>query len=72
MQQPITRLLFDRNDQQLLVMLNDVLGRAESSKPLKNLLNPYLHPHGIKEMAAPPGLRRRHLLDAVQIGRAHV
>jgi hypothetical protein len=75
MQQPITRLLFDRNDQQLLVMLNDVLGRAESSKPLKNLLNPYLHPHGIKELAAPPGLRLAvamfNFLDSLEVGKAH-
>lgn len=75
MQPPITRLLFDRNDHQLLVMLNDVLGRAESSKPLKNLLNPYLHPHGIKELAGPPGLRLAvamfNFLDSLEVGKTH-
>ena len=75
MQQPISRLLFDRNDQRLLVMLNDVLGRAKSSKSLKNLLNPYLHPHGIKELAAPPGMRLAvamlNFLDSLEVGKAH-
>ncbi|MFH1078671.1 MAG: hypothetical protein V1766_00160 [Pseudomonadota bacterium] len=75
MQQPISPLLFDRNDQQLLVMLNDVLGKAKSSKSLKNLLNPYLHPHGIKELAAPPGLRLAvamlNFLDSLEVGKAH-
>ncbi len=74
MQQPISPLLFDRNDQQLLVMLNDVLGRAKSSKSLKNLLNPYLHPHGIKELAAAPGLRLAvamlNFLDSLEVGMA--
>jgi hypothetical protein len=75
MQQPISPLLFDRNDQQLLVMLNDVLGRVKSSKSLKSLLNPYLHPHGIKELAAPPGLRLAvamlNFLDSLEVGMAH-
>ncbi len=75
MQQPISPLLFDRNDQQLLVMLDDVLGRAKSSRSLKNLLNPYLHPHGIKELAAPPGLRLAiavlNFLDSLEVGKAH-
>jgi hypothetical protein len=75
MQQPISRLLFDRNDQQLLAMLNDVLGKAKSSKSLKNLLNPYLNPHGIKEMAAPPGLRLAiamlNFLDSLDVGKTH-
>ncbi|MBA4397082.1 MAG: hypothetical protein C0394_06845 [Syntrophus sp. (in: bacteria)] len=75
MRQPISRLLFDRNDQQLLVMLDDVFGKAKSSKSLKNLLNPYLHPHGIKELAAPPGLRLAvamlNFLDSLEVGMAH-
>lgn len=75
MQQPISPLLFDRNDYQLLVMLDDVFGKAKSSKSLKNLLNPYLHPHGIKELAAPPGLRLAvallNFLDSLEVGRAH-
>ncbi|MCX5857600.1 MAG: hypothetical protein NTZ57_06795 [Deltaproteobacteria bacterium] len=75
MQQPRLRLLFDRNDQQLLVMLNHVLSREKSSKALKNLLNPYLNPHGIKELAAPQGLRIAYaminFLDSLEAGKAH-
>ncbi len=50
------RLFFDRKDHELLSIVNDVLGR-EDSRSLKKLLIPYLHPHGIKEMAASTGLR---------------
>ncbi len=75
MRQPISRLLFDRNDQQLLVMLNDILNREKSGKPLESLLNPYLHPHGIKELAAPQGLRIAYaminFLDSLEAGKAH-
>jgi hypothetical protein len=75
MQKPISQLLFDRNDQQLLVMLNDVLNRKEYRKPLKNLLNPFLNPHGIKELAAPQGLRIAYaminFLDSLEAGKSH-
>lgn len=75
MRQPISRLLFDRNDQQLLVMLNDILNREKSGKLLESLLNPYLHPHGIKELAAPQDLRIAyamiHFLDSLDAGKAH-
>jgi hypothetical protein len=75
MRQPISRLMFDRNDQQLLVMLNDILNKEQSGKPLESLLNPYLHPHGIKELAAPQGLRIAYaminFLDSLEAGKAH-
>jgi hypothetical protein len=50
------RLFFDRKDYELLNIVNDVLDQ-EDSRSLKKLLIPYLHPHGIKEMAASTGLR---------------
>ncbi len=50
------RLFFDRKDRELLDIVNDVLGH-EDPRSLKKLLIPYLHPHGIKEMAASTGLR---------------
>lgn len=50
------RLFFDRKDHNLLRIVNDVL-REEDPRSLKSLLIPYLHPHGIKEMAASRGLR---------------
>jgi hypothetical protein len=49
-------LFFDRKDYELLKIVNDVLGHKDP-RSLKKLLIPYLHPHGIKEMAATTGLR---------------
>ncbi|HDQ39610.1 MAG TPA: hypothetical protein ENN39_01070 [Desulfonatronum sp.] len=50
------RLFFDRKDYELLRIVNDVL-KEEDPRSLKSLLIPFLHPHGIKEMAASTGLR---------------
>jgi hypothetical protein len=70
---PLARLCFDRGDYALLRIVNDVLSRQGSSS-LKRLLAPYLHPHGIKEMAAPKGLRIAyaviHLLGSLEAGMA--
>ncbi len=58
----ISKLLFDRRDYELLGIVNDVLNRNQSLGYLRSLLYPYMHPRGIKEMAAIPrsahGLRR--------------
>ncbi|MFZ5797486.1 MAG: hypothetical protein ACYCYR_03760 [Desulfobulbaceae bacterium] len=70
----ISRFYFDENDYVLLNIVNDVLNRDESHKLVKNLLTPYLHPHGIKEMAATMGLRIAyaviHLLGSLEAGLA--
>lgn len=69
----LSRLCFDREDHALLRIVDDVLARGGSSS-LKRLLAPYLHPHGIKEMAAPRGLRIAyatiHLLGSLEAGLA--
>ncbi len=74
MEKPISSMLFDREDHALLVMVNEVLNRDESRQYIKNLLNPYLHPHGIKEMAASRELRIAyavaHLLNSLEVGEA--
>ena len=74
MDQGVSKILFDRQDHELLVIVNEVLGRDKSRGHLKNLLNPYLHPHGIKEMAASKGLRIAyaviHLLNSLEVGEA--
>ena len=48
------------------------LNREQSRKSFKNLLNPYLNPHGIKEMAETKGLRSAYavaqLLNSLEIG----
>ncbi len=69
-----SKLLFDRKDHELLRLIQDVLNREQSRKNFKNLLNPYLNPHGIKEMAAPQGFRIAYamadLLHSLEIGKA--
>ena len=68
------RFLFDPQDFELLTIVNDVLKKNESFRYLKNLLYPYLHPRGIKELAASRGLRIAYaaarLLDSLEVGKA--
>ncbi|MFZ0930504.1 MAG: hypothetical protein WAN11_18000 [Syntrophobacteraceae bacterium] len=70
----IPGILFDNRDYELLGLVNDVLDRRESFQYLKNLLYPYLHPHGIKELAASAGLRMAYaalrLLESLEAGKA--
>jgi len=67
-------ILFDKRDHELLSIVNEVCDPNEKLKYLKKLLDPYLHPHGIKEMAAPQGLRIAYavlnLLDSLDVGMA--
>ncbi len=67
-------ILFDREDHDLLDIVNEVLHRDRSRVYIKNLLNPYLHPHGIREMAASRELRIAyavaHLLNSLNVGEA--
>jgi len=67
------RMLFDPQDHELLRIVDDVLTRGRYTG-LKRLLAPYLHPHGIKELAAPRGLRIAyavvHLLGSLETGKA--
>jgi hypothetical protein len=51
------KIFFDKNDHQLLHIVNDVLERGNRSQTLRSLLSEHMHPQGIKEMAAPRGLR---------------
>ncbi|MCB2184645.1 MAG: hypothetical protein KQH63_21690 [Desulfobulbaceae bacterium] len=70
----VSRYFFDQNDYILLNIVNDVLNRDEAHKHIKNLLIPYLHPHGIKEMTASMALRIAyavvHLLGSLEAGKA--
>lgn len=50
-------VLFDKNDYNLLEIVNDVLDRESDSQVLRSLLAEHMHPQGIKELAAPRGLR---------------
>ncbi|MGA2228154.1 MAG: hypothetical protein ABSH41_27285, partial [Syntrophobacteraceae bacterium] len=74
MGEEIPKILFDNRDYELLGLVNDVLDHKESLRYLKNLLYPYLHPRGIKELAASPGLRMAYaalrLLESLEAGKA--
>lgn len=50
-------IFFDPQDHALLELVEDVLSRAGRPRSLSSLMAPALHPHGIKELAAPRGLR---------------
>ncbi|MEE4241290.1 MAG: hypothetical protein V2I36_07475 [Desulfopila sp.] len=68
------RLFFDKNDHQLLDIVDDILERGSRSQTLRSLLSEHMHPQGIKEMAAPRGLRIAYaiasLLGSFEKGRA--
>ncbi len=65
--------LFDGRDYALLRIVGDILDRDEYPD-FKRLLVPYLHPSGIKELAAPRGIRIAyavaHLLGSLESGSA--
>ena len=67
-------LHFDQRDHDLISIVNDVLDRTRSAHHVKTLLAPYLHPHGIKELAAPRALRIAyaimHLLSSLETGKS--
>ncbi len=65
--------LFDKQDYELLRIVNDVLDRG-THVGWKRILAPYLHPNGIKEMATTFGLRIAYavinLLGSLEKGHA--
>lgn len=69
---PPSPLFFDANDYTLLRIVNDILERTQSGT--RTLLAPYMHPHGIKEMAAPQVLRIAYaiasLLGSLEEGKS--
>ncbi|OGR18532.1 MAG: hypothetical protein A2X81_16520 [Desulfobacterales bacterium GWB2_56_26] len=50
-------IFFDKNDYELLRIVNEVVARGSKTEVMRSLLSEHMHPHGIKEMAAPKGLR---------------
>jgi hypothetical protein len=69
-----SRLYFDQNDYTLLRLVNEVLQRSAESAGIHSLLDCCMHPHGIKEMAAPRVLRIAYaitsLLGSLEGGKA--
>ena len=50
-------MFFDREDHEILEVVNPILSGEKSRQPLHQLFNLALHPRGIKELAAPKPLR---------------
>ncbi|MCW7755044.1 hypothetical protein OOT00_13715 [Desulfobotulus sp. H1] len=65
--------MFDAADYHLLDIIKDIRYRKKKQKDLRQRVGPYLHPRGIKELAAPRELRMAyataHLLDSLDAGR---
>lgn len=74
MEKKSAAIFFDAYDYQLLNIVREVLEKGSRSKELHSLLVEHMHPHGIKEMAAPRGLRIAYaiasLLGSFEKGRA--
>ncbi|MFN2267824.1 MAG: hypothetical protein ABR542_03075, partial [Desulfonatronovibrio sp.] len=72
-QENISKFFFDRSDYALLGLVNEVYTKYSDSEQ-KKILAPFLHPHGIKEIAAPRALRIAYsvtqLLGSLKTGQA--
>ncbi|ADU64248.1 MAG: hypothetical protein KUA35_04790 [Pseudodesulfovibrio sp.] len=71
----IPRIFFDPSDHRLLGIVNDVLDpEKRPGRDVKTLLEPYLHPHGIKTLASTGNLRIAYavvsLIGSLETGRA--
>lgn len=70
----IGRLYFDPGDYELVSLVNEFVAGGQRSSQLKKLFNPYLHPRGIKQLAASQEQRIAycviHLLDTLEGGTA--
>ena len=68
----ISRFFFDKRDHKLISIVNEVLGRKNSTKYAQRVYSPYFHPNGIKEITETKGLRIAfsviHLLSSLEVG----
>jgi hypothetical protein len=72
---PLPRVYFDPSDHRLLAVVNDVLDPARrQGRDVKTLLEPFLHPNGIKTLASTANLRIAYavvsLLGSLESGLA--
>jgi len=70
---PVSRLLFDRRDNELIEIISAVLRQDKDLSYARKQYYGYFHPHGIKEMAESRSLRIAyamvHLLTSLEVGR---
>ena len=69
-----SRFFFDNEDHELLRLLDEIHAKEKDSKHLHTLLDPYMHPRGIKELTSSRELRIAHavieLLKSLETGKA--
>ncbi|MFA6104199.1 MAG: hypothetical protein WCV67_14345 [Victivallaceae bacterium] len=72
----LTFLQYEKADYELVEALSEIIGGAHPQKHLRRLFEPYLHPRGIKELAARKEIRLVYamlkLLDSAAPGAAAV
>ncbi|MBF0399098.1 MAG: hypothetical protein HQK78_20155, partial [Desulfobacterales bacterium] len=73
MDKSIPIFLFDKRDQELITIVNEVISKDKSLKYAKKIFYNYFHPHGIKEMAESKGLRIAYavvsLIESMELGK---
>ncbi len=70
-----SKLYFDKQDFELLTLVNSIVSKPESSKIKKNIFDLHLHPHGIKTLSLSREMRVAHavarLIDSLEVGDSH-
>ncbi len=70
---PVSRLLFDRRDNELIEIIGAVLRQDKDLSYARKQYYGYFHPHGIKELVESRSLRIAyamvHLLTSLEVGR---
>ena len=71
---PQFSFFFDNEDYELLRLLDEIQAKEKESRNLHTLLNPYMHPRGIKQLTSSRELRIAHamieLLKSLETGKA--
>jgi len=71
---PRFSFFFDNEDHELLRLLDEIQAKEKESRNLHTLLNPYMHPRGIKQLTSSRELRIAHamieLLKSLETGKA--
>lgn len=74
MERSLSPFYFDKADHRLLKVVNRFMENERSYSDFSKLLAPYLHPHGIKDLASSPSLRIAYavvrLITSLERGQA--
>ncbi len=69
------KLFFDKQDHELLSLVNTIINKRGNTKAGHNIFNANLHPHGIKTLALSRDMRVAHavarLIDSLEVGDSH-